>query len=82
MGDKEGGYYMLPVINLVKTGKNIKSLLIKCNISVSKLQDILGFTSPQAIYKWFWGQSLPSVDNLVILSRLLNVSIEDILVIE
>ena len=73
---------MLPVIDLVKTGNTIKALMVKNNISVSKLQDILGFTSPQAIYKWFWGQSLPSVDNLVILSRILNVSIEDILVIE
>ena len=73
---------MLPVIDLVKTGNNIKSLLAQNNISVTKLQDILGFTSPQAIYKWFWGQSLPSIDNLVILSSILHVSIEDILVIE
>ena len=73
---------MLPVINLVKTGNNIKSLMAKNKLSVTKLQDILGFTSPQAIYKWFWGQSLPSVDNLVILASILHVSIEDILVIE
>ena len=73
---------MLPVIDLVKTGNNIKSLLAQNNISVIQLQDILGFTSPQAIYKWFWGQSLPSVDNLVILASILHVSIEDILVIE
>ena len=73
---------MLPVIDLVKTGNNIKSLLAQNNISVIQLQDILGFTSPQAIYKWFWGQSLPSIDNLVILSSILHVSIEDILVIE
>ena len=73
---------MLPVIDLVKTGNNIKSLLAQNKISVTKLQDILGFTSPQAIYKWFWGQSLPSVDNLVILASILHVSIEDILVIE
>jgi transcriptional regulator with XRE-family HTH domain len=73
---------MLPVIDLVKTGNNIKSLLAQNNISVTQLQDILGFTSPQAIYKWFWGQSLPSIDNLVILSSILHVSIENILVIE
>jgi len=73
---------MLPVIDLVKTGNNIKSLLAQNNISVIQLQDILGFTSPQAIYKWFWGQSLPSIDNLVILSSILHVSIENILVIE
>ena len=73
---------MLPVIDLVKTGNNIKSILAQNNISVSQLQDILGFTSPQAIYKWFWGQSLPSIDNLVILASILHISIEDILVIE
>ena len=73
---------MLPVINLVKTGKNIQSLLRKRAISVAQLQDMLNFTSTQAIYKWIWGKSLPTVDNLVILAKILNVSIEDILVIE
>ena len=36
----------------------------------------------QAIYKWLSGKSLPSIDNFVILSRLLHTTIEDILVID
>ena len=40
------------------------------------------FSSPQAIYKWQYGQSLPSVDNLLALSVILGVSIEKILVVE
>ena len=46
------------------------------------VQNAMGFENPQAIYKWLSGRSLPSLDNFVILSRLLNTSIEDILVID
>ena len=42
----------------------------------------MGFENPQAIYKWISGKSLPSLDNFIILSRLLHASIEDILVVD
>jgi hypothetical protein len=42
----------------------------------------MGFENPQAVYKWLNGKSLPNVDNLVILSRVLHTSIEDILVVD
>jgi hypothetical protein len=46
------------------------------------VQSVMGFENPQAIYKWISGRSLPSLDNLVILSRLLHTSMEDILVVD
>ncbi len=46
------------------------------------VQNAMGFENPQAIYKWLSGRSLPSLDNYVILSRLLHTSMEDILVID
>ena len=42
----------------------------------------MGFENPQAVYKWLSGKSLPSLENLLILSKLLNISIENILVID
>ena len=48
----------------------------------SGIQGAFGFENPQAIYKWLSGKSLPSIDNFIILSRLLHTSIEDILVID
>ena len=42
----------------------------------------LRLENPQAIYKWIAGKSLPSLDNFIILSRLLHTSIENILVID
>ena len=72
----------IPTINMVKTGKNIVKLRKKNGMTVKELQDIFGFTTPQAIYKWQHGAALPSVDNLVALSSIFQVSVEEILVLE
>ena len=65
-----------------ETGKRIKKLLVENGYTVKDVQSAMGFENPQAIYKWLSGKSLPSLDNFVILSRLLHTSIEDILVID
>lgn len=69
-----------PVIDPVATGLNIKRLRKEKGLSVRDLQDYFGFEEPQAIYKWQWGKSLPSVDNLYALCYLLDVPMEKILV--
>ena len=60
--------FKYPIIDPIETGKNIKRIREEKNISVADLQEIMGFESPQAIYKWQWGQSLPTLDNLVVLA--------------
>ena len=72
--------WTVPVIDLKATGQNIKNLRNAAGISVRDLQNVLGFTNPQAIYKWQNGDSLPSIDNLVILAAVLGVTIDEILV--
>lgn len=69
-----------PSIDLIATGNNIKKIRIACGLSVKDLQNFFGFEQPQAIYKWQWGECLPSVDNLYALSKLFNVPIDKILV--
>ena len=65
-----------------ETGKRIKQLLQDNGYKVKDIQGAMGYEAPQVVYKWLSGKSLPSLDNFVILSRLLNTSIEDILVID
>lgn len=65
-----------------ETGKKIKKLIAERGYTVKDVQSVMGFENPQAIYKWLSGRSLPSIDNFVILSRLLHTSIEDILVFD
>lgn len=72
----------VPTVNLEKTGENIRSLRIENKITINNLQDILGFGTPQAIYKWQRGEALPTIDNLVILAEIFHVRMDEILVIE
>lgn len=72
----------IPTIDMVKTGENIDRLRKKSGLTVKQLQDLFGFSTPQAIYKWQHGSALPSVDNLVALAAIFQVSVEEILVLE
>ena len=70
----------LPVVNMQQTGQNITMLREQRGISVKQLQCMMGFATPQAIYKWQHGESLPTVDNLVALSAIFAVPIDAILI--
>ncbi|RKI94227.1 XRE family transcriptional regulator [Parablautia intestinalis] len=70
----------LPVIDMRRTGQNIGRLRKQAGLSVRDLQDIFGFATPQAIYKWQQGAALPTIDNLVVLAAVLQVRVDDILV--
>lgn len=64
------------------TGNRIRELLLNKGYTVKDIQEVMGFENPQAVYKWLSGKSLPSLDNLLILSKVLHTSIEDILVVD
>lgn len=72
----------IPIIDMVKTGQNISRLRQQAGLSVKDLQDIFGFATPQAIYKWQQGATIPTVDNLVVLASVFHVHVDDILVLE
>lgn len=65
-----------------ETGENIRRMLKTNGYTVKDVQEVMGFENPQAVYKWLSGKSLPNLENLLILSKLLNISIENILVID
>ena len=69
----------LPTIDMIRTGQNIARLRRQAGLSVRDLQDIFGFATPQAIYKWQQGVALPTIDNLVVLAAVLQVRLDDIL---
>ena len=72
--------FNIPTVDLIATGKNIEKLRKEAGYSVKELQEIFGFGTPQAIYKWQQGLALPTIDNLVALAALLDVAIDDIIV--
>lgn len=72
----------IPVIDMTATGNNINRMRINTGLTVKDLQDIFGFSTPQAIYKWQRGTALPTVDNLVVLATVFGVRIDDILIFQ
>ena len=71
-----------PTINLVATGQNIVRLRKAAGLSVKDLQEIFGFATPQAIYKWQKGTAMPTIDNLVMLALIFQVKMDDIIVVD
>lgn len=74
--------YARITIDMVETGKNIERLRKIAGISVKELQNVFGFGTPQAIYKWQHGTTMPTLDNLIVLAEVLQVRIDDILIVD
>ncbi len=72
--------FVYPQIDLKKTGAWLRTLCSYKGYSVKDIQNYLHISSNQAIYEWFNGHTLPSVNNLLALSALLGVSINNLLV--
>ena len=73
---------MFQSIDQVKTGIKLKMMLKAAGYDVRDIQEYLHLSCPQSIYRWFKGKILPSVEHLCALSRLLNVHMEDLLVLQ
>ena len=72
----------IPVIDMTATGINITRMRVNAGLTVKDVQDVFGFSTPQAIYKWQRGTALPTVDNLVVLAAIFVVKIDDILIFQ
>ena len=67
-------------IDAPATGRTIRRLRMAAGYTVRQVQEVCGLASAQAVYKWQWGEALPSLDNMAVLARLLEVKMEDIIV--
>ena len=67
-------------IDMIETGKRLKKLAQRKGYSVKEIQQYLGLSCPQPVYRWYKGIILPSVDNLLRLSELYQVHMEELLV--
>jgi len=74
--------FTMPTIDMVATGRNIMRLREAAGMTVKDVQDIFGFATPQAIYKWQHGTAMPTIDNLVVLAAVFEVTVDQILVVD
>lgn len=76
--------FSIPTIDVPATSHNLKTLREKRNISVARIQKLLGMENPQSIYTWEDPEKkyLPRIDNLVILAKLYKVTLDELIVIK
>ena len=72
--------YLKPVLDLAATGAKIKTVMKDKGITARKLQIIMDFPYVQTIYNWFAGKNMPTIDNLVVLAKILAVPMDDLVV--
>ena len=66
---------------MTATGVNIKETMKQKGISIAQMQKAFGFNTPQAIYKWFRGAAMPTIDNMVILAAIFDTTIDQLIIV-
>lgn len=69
-----------PVINVAATVAEIKEYRIRAGYLVREIQNILSFSSPEAVYAYEKGKYLPTIDNMIILADVYGVTVDDFIV--
>lgn len=69
------------MLDCIAVGKKIHDCRVKNNYSQDNIAELL-FVSRQAVSRWETGQAMPTIDNLIELSRLFSVSFEELLCLE
>lgn len=69
-------------INMEKTGAHIKHIIRESGYSIHDIMEITGITSEQAIYKWYRGKSIPSIEVQIILCRLLGLKMTELIIVD
>lgn len=65
-------------IDMKKSGKWIRFLCRVRELTVKEICKILGICCPQSVYAWFNGKTMPSLDNLYGLSRILGSPVDEL----
>ena len=69
---------MFPTINKKETGVNLRRIMDIRGVKPKDIQEYLGLGCVQSIYRWLDGVSMPTVDNLYAISKMLQVSMDSI----
>lgn len=73
---------MKGLIDVRETGHHIKMLCEQNHITAALIQDVLKLKSPQAIYRWFRGETLPAVEHLFVLAELVDQPLDELIVLK
>jgi transcriptional regulator with XRE-family HTH domain len=68
------------VLDMARTGENLRNIMLSKGFTVKDVQEFLRLGSVQSIYRWFDGKSMPTIDNLYVLSDLFCMPVDAMLI--
>ena len=71
---------MCRVIDPIKTGLRLQQLCDARGLTPKDIMQRLNLSDRRCVYYWFCGETLPTIDNLYLLSGVLGVPVDEILV--
>ncbi len=69
---------IMKVLDTEATGRRIRELRREKKVTVEMIGEYLN-CSEQAVYKWQRGDSVPTIDNLILLSSMFDVTLDDLI---
>ena len=72
----------MKTIDMAATGRRIHARREKLNLRVVEVAEAMGLGSLMSVYKWEYGQTLPTLDNLILLADVLKCKPMDLIVIK
>ena len=66
-------------VDMTRTGMRIEELITERGFTNKEVASLLGVT-PECVFKWRHGKSIPNIDNLIDLAELLRVSMDELIV--
>ena len=67
-----------PSIDAYATGRNMKRIARSRNAGAEDVRKALGIGNKSTVYKWFRGDVLPSIDNLVAFGFVFGATLDEI----
>lgn len=71
-----------PMINLELSGRKIKETIKERGYTTKEIMEYMGFRHSKSVYAWYRGAALPTLENMMALSVLLEVPVNELLVME
>ncbi len=66
------------MLNMEKTGLLLKQAVNDSPYSTKEICDIMGL-STTAVYSWFRGETIPSIDNLFLFAEILDRKVDELI---
>lgn len=71
-----------PMINPELSGRRIREKVKEKGYSTKDIMTYMGFRHTKSVYAWYRGASLPTLENMVALSVLLQTPVNELLVMD